>query len=284
MILGTSFSHPYVRDHFQLSVEKAFAELLNLKLSLVRLSCYWNEVETESGKYDFGEITELLKMAQKVEQKIILTVGMKAIRWPEFYVPSWTNYEQVVENPERLLLFIKKTIEMVSKYTCVCYLQIENEPFDKSGPQKLIIPLEILEQEINIARQLSQLPIILTAWGNKSLKDNRLKELSKLADIIGLDLYYQIPDGKGGYWGPENSNDEIKRIINKSNKPIWITELQTNPWKNLLGLSPEEIMATNFFQAKQLSVEAILFWGYEYRYSQSQLKPQLLLDYQPDFS
>jgi GH35 family endo-1,4-beta-xylanase len=257
---------------------------LNLKLDLVRLSCFWPEIEKTKDYFDFSQIENILEMAQKKEQKIILTIGMKAIRWPEFYVPGWTNYEQVVENPERLLLFVKKTIETVSKYTCVQYLQVENEPLDKSGPQKLTVPSELLEQEITLARQLSGLPIVLTAWGNKSLRDNRISKLAKLADIIGLDFYCQIPDGKGGYWGPDDPVEEIIKTTLPLNKPIWVTELQTNPWKNSPGLSPERIMAVNLEFAKKLPVEAILFWGYEYRNSQNLLKPQLLFDYQPDFS
>ena len=144
------------------------------------------------------------------------------------------------------------------------------------------MPLNLIEEEVEIARQLSQLPLVLTLWGNKSFKDNRLAELAKLADIIGLDLYWQIPNGGGGYWGPENSVEEIKQAILSINKPVWITELQTNPWKKSSDLTAEKIMATNLGFAKQLLVEAILFWGYEYRYSQKELKPQLLLDYQPD--
>ncbi len=56
MIFGTSFCHPYIRDHFQLSIQEAFAELLKLKLGLVRLSCYWSEIEREKANYDFSEL------------------------------------------------------------------------------------------------------------------------------------------------------------------------------------------------------------------------------------
>jgi len=283
MIFGTSFSHSYIRDHFQLSIQEAFAELLKLKLSLVRLSCYWSEIEKEKAKYDFSELETLLVMAEKANQTVVATIGMKAIRWPEFYVPGWTSYEEIIKNPEALFNFLDKAIKIVKKYSCVKYLQIENESLDKSGPRKLTIPAEILQQEISLARQLSDLSIVLTAWGNKSLKDNRLSQLAKLADIIGLDFYCQIPDGQGGYWGPDNSVEDIKKILATFDKPVWITELQTNPWKDSSSLSPEKIMATNLEFAKKLPVEAILFWGYEYRYSQSKSKPELLLDYQPDF-
>ena len=279
MIFGTSFSHPYIRDHFQLSVDKAFSELLNLKLDLVRLSCYWQETEKKPGEYDFSQIEKLLTIAQKVNQKIVLTIGMKALRWPEFYLPNWTSYEEVIKNPKALLGFLKKAISMATQFSCVKYFQIENEPLDKSGPNKLIVPFELLKNEVEQARRLSQLPIILTAWGNKSLKDNRLLELSKLADIIGLDFYCLIPNGKGDYWGPDNSVEEIKKALLLLNKPVWISELQTNPWKSSPEISLEKIMTTNLEFAQKLPVSAILFWGYEYRYSQRKLKPQLLLDY-----
>lgn len=282
MIFGTSFSHSYLRDHFQLLVEEAFAELLNLKLGLVRLSCYWNETEREVGKDDLSQLEKLLVMAEKAQQTVVVTIGMKAIRWPEFYIPQWTSYEEIIKNPKALFSFLEKVINMATKFSCVKYLQIENEPLDKSGPRKLTIPVEILQQEVSLTRQLSDLPIVLTAWGNKSLKDNRLTQLAKLADIIGLDFYCQIPDGSGGYWGPDDNTETLKQIINSLAKPVWITELQTNPWKDSPELTQEKIMATNLEFARELPVEAILFWGYEYRYSQKELKPQLLLDYQPN--
>ncbi|OGK67010.1 hypothetical protein A2313_01625 [Candidatus Roizmanbacteria bacterium RIFOXYB2_FULL_41_10] len=283
MIYGTSFSHPYICDHFRLSVQEAFLALIDLKLDLVRLSCYWSEIEKAPGNYDFSQIETLLQMAEKAGQKIVITIGLKAVRWPEFYIPSWTSYDEVIINPNRLWLFLEQAISLANRYSCVKYLQIENEPLDKSGPNKLIVPLKLLEQEIETARRFSQLPIILTVWGNKSLQDNRLSELAKLADIIGLDFYCQIPDGRGGYWGPADSAKEIGKAILSINKPVWLTELQTNPWKDSPGLTPEKIMATNLDFAKKLPVKAILFWGFEYRYSQNTLKPQLLSDYQPDF-
>ena len=279
MIFGTTFSHPYIRDHFKLSVRKAFTELLNLKLSLVRLSCYWSEVEKEPGEYDFGEIAELLKMAQKAEQKIVLIIGMKAVRWPEFYVPKWTNYEEVIKNPSQLLTYIEQALLLANKFSCVKYLQIENEPLDKSGPNKLTVPLRVLTKEIQLARELSSLPIVLTMWGNVSLKDSRLRVLDKLGDIIGLDLYYQIPDGKGGYWGPKDSIETLQKQIIKVNKPVWITELQTNPWKGEENLTSLEVFENNFSQARHLPVEAILFWGFEYWYYLKSKKDSIIWNY-----
>ena len=122
----TTFSPPYIRDHFHLSVEEAFSQLLDLKLGLVRISCYWNEIEKTKDQYDFSQIVTLLQMAEKANQKIVLTVGMKAVRWPEFYLPNWTSFNAIIKNPEALFRFIEKTINIVTKFSCVKYLQIEN--------------------------------------------------------------------------------------------------------------------------------------------------------------
>jgi hypothetical protein len=275
MIFGTSFSHRYVSERFRLSPKIAFADLLKMRFSLLRLSCYWSEIENVKGRYDFSQIKTLLLMAQKAKQEIVLTIGMKAMRWPEYYLPKWTNYTEVTKNPERLLAFIKKAICLASNFSCVKYLQIENEPLDKSGPRKLIVPVDILEKEILLARSLSYLPILLTLWGNRSLTDARIYRLGSLADIIGLDLYYQIPDGKGGYWGSADSTNKIGEIINSLSQPVWISELQTNPWKFSINKSWQEIYTKNITEANKLPVETILFWGSEYWYSQGKLKPEV---------
>ncbi len=267
MLLGTSFSHRYIRDYFSLAIKPAFQVLLALKLDLVRVGCYWQETESINGQFDFSQIKNLLVMAEKAGQNIILTIGMKALRWPEFYLPKWSNYKQACQNPERLFLFLRKAVNFVQRFNCVKYLQIENEPLDQSGPKNLTVPFSLLKQEVELVRDLSKLPIVLTLWGNRSLTDDRLSLLSKLADIIGMDFYCQIPDGRGGYWGPTDLVKEIKRTLKTITNPVWITELQTNPWKEASGLSPEKIMAKNLQFAKKLPVEAILFWGYEYRYS-----------------
>ena len=97
-----------------------------------------------------------------------------------------------------------------------------------------------------------------------------------MADIIGLDLYYkqfvtQI-FGKNIYKGPSQSDSALRKLINSSTKPVWITELQAEPWekdeRGYLSKSPGSIspkqLQQNIERAKKLPVQEILLWGFEY--------------------
>jgi len=267
MQLGTTFSHPYLRDYFKLPVLPAFRELLDLKLDYLRLGCYWQESEKAPGSFDFSELEALLELASRAKQKVILTLGMKAPRWPEFWVPSWVKEEAAIANPEMALKFIDTAVRRLSHYPTVSYWQVENEPLDPSGPHKLVLPISLLEKEVTLVRSLSPKPLLLTLWGNRPLGDGRLTTLMSLGDVVGIDLYYQIPDGHGGFWGPSDSLESLKATINRSTKPIWITELQTNPWKKSPNLDHLAIIRENWQRASALGVPLTLLWGSEYWYA-----------------
>jgi len=279
MQLGTTFSHPYLRDYFKLPVSQAFLDLLDLKLDYLRLGCYWADTEKTPGSMDFGELEELLELASKVKQKVILTLGMKAPRWPEFWVPSWTRVESVLASPEPALKFMDSAVRYLGKYPAVSYWQVENEPLDISGPQKLALPVSLLEKEVAVVRSASSKPILLTLWGNRTLKDSRLKKLTSLGDVVGIDLYYQIPDGHGGYWGPNDSLETLKAIVRQETKPIWITELQTNPWKASPSLEHLQIVKENWERASALGVPLTLLWGFEYWYALFKKGDRTIWDY-----
>jgi len=264
MQFGTTFSSPYLRDYFKLSVSEAFLELLKLEFAYLRLGCYWADSEKTPRMLDFAELERLLELASKAGQKIILTLGMKAPRWPEFWVPHWTRAESVIASPEPALKFIDSAVNRLGKYPAVSYWQVENEPLDQSGPQKLVLPISLLEQEVALVRSANSKPILLTLWGNRTLRDSRLQKLTSLADVVGIDLYYQIPNGQGGFWGPSDSLDSLKKIVQNQPKPIWITELQTNPWKKSLRFNHLEIIRENWERALALKVPLTLLWGFEY--------------------
>jgi hypothetical protein len=267
MQLGTTFSHPYLRDYFKLPVLPAFRELLDLKLDYLRLGCYWQESEKAPGSFDFNELEALLELASRAKQKVILTLGMKAPRWPEFWVPSWVKEEVAIANPEMALKFIDTAVHHLGHYPAVSYWQVENEPLDPSGPHKLALPISLLEKEVALVRSASPKPLLLTLWGNRTLGDSRLTKLMSLGDVVGIDLYYQIPDGHGGFWGPSDSLESLKATINRSTKPIWITELQTNPWKKSPNLDHLAIIRENWQRATTLGVPLTLLWGFEYWYA-----------------
>ena len=75
----------------------AFKNAMELMPHLVRLGAYWDVIETEPGHYDFATLDWLIANTPP-QSGILLTVGMKAPRWPEFYLPAWLREGVSVPN------------------------------------------------------------------------------------------------------------------------------------------------------------------------------------------
>lgn len=271
MIRGTTYA-PRQAKWLDLSPEETFEQILTWDMDILRLGCYWNEIEKEEGIYEFSEIEDLLNVCEKKNQRVILSIGMKAARWPEYYLPEWidTSHPDVVEH--LVLAFIKKCIIQLKHYSCITHWQVENEPLDPSGPNQWQISEKVLEKEITVVRSLDSRKIIITLWGNSLSKRGYVPIAQDMADIIGLDIYYRTPFWKQIYRGPADSEKSLKHLIKNCTKPVWVTELQAEPWersgKDFRSDNPESIspqrMKNNIEKARVLGAEAILLWGCEY--------------------
>lgn len=271
MKLGTTFSHRHAA-WLGLSPIKALEEVINLNFDLIRLCCYWNEIEKQPGDYDFSTIIHLLNHCEEKKQPVIVTIGMKSPRWPEFYIPTWLSFHPYPPNiPSSLFTFLTQTLKELTSYSCITHWQVENEPLDPSGPKNQTVPLDILEQEVALIKLNDSRPIVITLWGNELKKRNLLLHVTNLADIIGIDLYYkQFITKKFGFSFYSSPSPFMGEGWGEGE--VWITELQAEPWEadeagykseNPKSMSPE-LLLRNFERAKQLNPKAILFWGSEY--------------------
>jgi hypothetical protein len=276
MLYGTTYSHRHAAS-LKLNPVSAFVALLSLKLDVIRLGCYWDDLEPEENHYDFSSIRTYLDLCEEAKQTVILTVGMKAPRWPEFFIPIWLrqqSFETVIPLSKR---FIQKAVSELRDYPCIKYWQVENEPLDPSGPFNRAIPLPVLTEEVALVRALdASRPVIVNLWGNDLSNRNLTRHAAKIADIIGLDMYYkQFLTKKlahSFYGHPRDSEDAIKRHLEDFGKPLWITELQAEPWEanhmaylsdNPKSCNPS-LLQKNIERAKIMQPEAILLWGSEY--------------------
>ena len=278
MKLGINFSHRQLKE-LKIDLDDALRESIKYQFAYIRLSLYWDEVEKIKNTYDFSIIKKLLDFYQKSQESIILTVGVKAQRWPEYYWPEYIKKKNLNNRKTResLLQFIDVSIKELKTYSCIKYWQLENEPLDPSGPNQDTIPLAFLQKEAKLIKNIDQRPIIVTLWGNEIIKRDLLGKLTTITDNIGLDLYYKQFVSKilkkSIYLGPLHSNQELKKHLAKfPNLNFWITELQAEPWekdaKAYLSLVPKSIspqqLLKNFKQASLLNIDKILFWGFEY--------------------
>jgi hypothetical protein len=281
MKFGTTFSHHQLQ-HLSCSVADALDKAIELKLDYLRICTHWDEIEKIEGEYDWSQLEKIINACEKKQQDVVLTLGVKAPRHPEFYFPNWVENKDL-RNPqtqEKILNFIQQTIKKFKNLSCIKYYQVENEALDPSGPDNLTIPLSLLKREVALVKKLDNKQVIVSLWANKLSKRNLLPKLAKTADIIGLDLYYQqfISKilGKSLYRGPADSHQKMVKLLSKLDQETWIMELQAEPWEdnqqdylapNPQSISPQKLKSF-YQQASQLPVSAIFFWGFEYWFYQ----------------
>lgn len=276
ILLGTTYSTIQANNlHLP---QSAFDELLDLKFNLIRIGTYWSSIQKNKDEYDFTEIKHLLNLCEERGQKIVLTVGMKGPRWPEFYIPKWLENESDETVQFSFLKYLGNLINELKSYSSIQYWQVENEPLDPSGPENKIIPHTFLQKEVQLVKQLDNRLIVTTVWGNDLSKRNLLTKLTEASDIIGIDLYYKQfltkVYNKSLYRGPADSDRKIKQLLSTYKNPIWIMELQAEPWEQSSAAYKSDnpksmnskLLQKNYNRVLELQPEAIFLWGYEYWY------------------
>ena len=280
--LGFTLS-PRQTEYLALDWGETVKAAMGLSPGLVRLGAYWSEIEVEPGRYDFSALDAALHEVRYPDRQIILTVGMKAPRWPEYYVPVWRQQTQVVSF----------TAAVVSRYghnDLVDYWQVENEPFDPSGEHRWRISEELLKEEIALLRRLDrrQRPIIATMWVKTHPLARldvgqrlRARRLLSLVDVLGLDVYPSVGQrvmGKNVYvdwshWYWEAAAARLRRLAERLGKQAWVMEAQAEPWEpgHLVHVDPKPSRSMRPETAVQIcerlrraGFRDILLWGVEH--------------------
>ena len=90
---GATFSEPYALS-LALDPPAALRAITqDVRLSLIRLCAYWDRIEPQPGRFDFRSLDWQFDEAARAGLDIILTVGQKAPRWPEYHRPAWAPPE-----------------------------------------------------------------------------------------------------------------------------------------------------------------------------------------------
>ncbi len=115
---------------------------------LVRLSVYWHEAEPVPGRYDWRAIERQLDAVHARGGRAVVSIGMKAQRFPEYWLPEWLRQAAPIapdELPEHhplvrrhLLAFLEAAARRLSVHPAVEALQVENEPYVNYRPNRLL--------------------------------------------------------------------------------------------------------------------------------------------------
>lgn len=302
MDIGTTFS-PLQCAYLNEDWQRTYKEVLDMGFDIIRLGAYWDRIEPEQGVFDFSRLDYQIQRAKESGIPVILCVGMKAPRWPEYFIPEWVLAEirlaygcDVSKNKylkDKVLNFIRKTVEYYRNNKTVICWQLENEPLDRAGPKLWYIGKEFLAKEAALIRETDghNRPILINmaTYPNRFLrylnklfsKNSPLTEAVEICDILGLNIYPIVGNRCLGInlilrsRGPQRRRyfSDIIDFAVKKDKAVWITELQAEPWDpgKLVHKDEAEPVTCNpaqitglFSELKSLGIKTILLWGAEY--------------------
>lgn len=294
--LGVSFSCRQV-EYLGGDCQEAFASLLDdVGVRHVRLSLFWNEEEPSPGMYDFSKMDALISAAGLRGADVLLTLGIKAQRYPEVYLPDWVGDTRSLPDGASLdevpgvrtaaLAYIDTAVRHFSGAANVVGWQVENEPYIKNFDKihGWVVSRAMVADEIARVRSADDLhrPVVVThsSW---TIYDQSWKEALGAGDVLGQNVFtkkawisawwYFFPFEMGPFVPDLPSQSAAARARGKQ---LWITELQAEPEErgSLLHLalsgaksmSPRE-MESNVRLARRSGASRIYLWGAEWWYA-----------------
>lgn len=293
-VLGVNFSHRQAA-WLGLDPDETYSALLNdLRVRHLRLSLYWEEIQPEPTRYDFSTIQRQLDWAENRGARVLVTVGLKAQRHPEFYPPAWLlrgggppHGAAIAGQPRmvaHLMLMLERAVAILADFDCIDSWQVENEPF-APAPWRTVgwrIDPATLRKEIQAveAADARHRPIVINHTSNTVL-DGAWMQALRLGDVLAQDVYTRKlpPRGPLRYanpflLGPLGPNLFVQSTLaHRFGRLFWITELQAEPWERqpltelrddaIGSISPERLQA-NLRLAYRARPERIYLWGAEW--------------------
>ncbi len=275
---GVTFSKKYAEE-LNLSWRELYLLILQeLKFKKIRLPVYWDDVEKNSGSYDFTDYDWLVEQAQKNGTEIILVVGRRVPRWPECHEPNWVKNNSEEVKQKEILKLVKQEVEHFKKFTNIKIWQVDNEPFLASFGECPKPDMDFIKREIDLVRSIDDRPVMVTESGELStwLKGSRI------ADYLGISMYRATWNK---YWGnfyyplPPAYYYFKSRLISFLTpvKSIINTELQVEPWVKSGDVTNEPLVEqfynmdlmsikNNLDFARRTGINEIYVWGVEWWY------------------
>ena len=279
--VGTSFS-PLHATYLGLDWRDAYRRLEAMHFKVIRLSAYWDQVESDG----YGQLDWLMNESRASGQPVVLSVGMKGVGWPEFYIPpdfTPTTAEggDVGADPvltAGVLDFIQATVARYRDHPELVAWQVENEPLNPAGPHRWYIGRQLLARELAAVKVADAgRPAIVSAFGHFNMLfdhasnrsgfslgsllgfDSATAESQSLTvldrrDILGLDLYTEIGYSFLGQDGVSHAGPDWaakaghwRGLAASQGKRAWITEAQAEPWEASIDSygDPRSTLATD---------------------------------------
>lgn len=278
---GVTFSWPYAQHELGLDPQEAYLAILDdLKVDRLRLSAYWNEIESVKGKYDFTNLDWQMAEASKRNVKVVLAVGRRLPRWPECHDPAWLKDNNSIDNDDRLLKFVETTVNRYRDYDNILYWQVENEPYLSTFGICPRLDEDLFKAEIALVKKLDQRQILVTDSGELST----WWPISRSGgDLLGTTLYRVVYNDWFGYFRwltPPFFYWSRVEIIKKVSplKRVIVAELQAESWhgsdktlRDMTQAEHDKSMSLKQFKnnitfTRQAGFDEAYLWGVEWWY------------------
>lgn len=261
----------------------------------VRISAEWSQVEPRPGEYDWALIDALLAEADRHGTKVLLTVGIKAQRHPEYYIPGWVMERASLEYGddvstdayvrERALGMIAAAVAHFGASQAVDSWGADNEPYVPSlRAENWSLGREFVRAEVETIRASDPggRPVSIN-HGQHFVFDRRWQDALADADVLSQSLYpwrnyeilgrtFVIPILEIGPLAP-NYNYQA-RLARERHQDFWITEMQAEPWVDgdIHLVSPSAPSANltrgnfrrNLDYGRRIGASRIYLWGAEW--------------------
>ncbi|MDQ3239078.1 MAG: beta-galactosidase [bacterium] len=299
-VLGTTFSQLQCK-YLKLDYLECLKSLCALPFDVIRISAYWDEIETHPNSFDYSVLDTIFQQISNTNLKIILCLGIKVPRWPEFHIPKYLrekydinkknqtidNYDEITQKSSD---FLKQTILRYKNNPQLKYFLIENEGLNNAEFTKgRHLSYGFIRSQVNLVNLL-KLPTqrvmctnaidLLPPW---SKDGDYIKQSTQLADAVGINVYNKVPASDNVYIEPSifywHKLNSWKNYIRSQGREVWITESQAEPWEKYNGKgtvvhtknihnpssSPESAIALSS-RLVRIGFDNILLWGCEHWY------------------
>jgi hypothetical protein len=245
----------------------------------LRLVAYWDLVEPAEGRYDFRDLDWQMAEARKAGIPVILAVGEKVPRWPEYHFPKWLRANDARERQSKLLAYLVRVVERYRGSPTLVYWQVENEPFVSFGVGPAP-DAAFLAKEVAVVRAADPRHRILATDGGEW---GTWYRTGGYGDALGITLYRSVYDRRVGTFALPLTPEfyELKQgmtqlIRGGRHERVICAELQAEPWggKPLAGMTvreqealfPEKAFAETVAFARRTRMTTFYFWGAEWWY------------------
>lgn len=278
---GTTFPYLHLRRAGH-DWRKALEAADDLGLRLLRVGAYWSEIERSEGRFDFSELDEVLDLASAKGYRLVVTVGMKAPVWPEWYLPDWAAPEgkharknaEVSRDAalrERTLRFVRATVRHLASRRSIVAWQVENEPMDRAGETRWFIGADFVALEAREIRASDPAgrPLIVNVWSDDQRRSSfpwtdatyAARNALEIGEILGVDVYPRVASDSVSMRRSSSYPRAYRNQAAAQGADAWIIESQAEDWSPG-RVGPDDVRWLVDLHRRQ-GYSTIFLWGFQ---------------------